>query len=148
DRARLLVRLGMANIHRLSGKVQGIEIEDWINTTDLQDWVKIEDSSGQFRKRPVIIVNYFREEFRQRLAGAKQILDERIDILATVKGNPASIGHPLILFAIKRWVEMIRNHRALASKNVDPASTEKYTVAKEHLNNLWSALIEGAEERA
>lgn len=149
ERCELLVRLGLDEDQPIDPQ----EIEQRVETSrrlgSLLDWISVEDSEGAFRLRPVISIERTREKVRQEIAQAKGIaFSERkpIDIIAAVANNPVNIGHPLILFAIQRWVQTIRHHRALASTKA--ASAKKFTLAKKHLKGLMAALIQGAEDRA
>lgn len=66
--------------------------------------------------------------------------EQWIDILASVKDNAASIGHPMILHAIRRWEHIIRWNQ----RRVDKKARE---IAISHLKNLADAMLKGAKSR-
>ena len=65
-----------------------------------------------------------------------------IDIFESVKDNASSIGHPIILQAIRRWEQIIRWNQSQSKAN-----KEAREIAKRHLTNLGKYLIQGAKER-
>jgi len=87
--------------------------------------------------------------------GSKEI----IDIIESVRNNAASIGHPVILLAIHRWEQIIRYHRSFRGKKeylnlfrreplrLKPDDT-LFKIAKDHLERIGGALLEGAKKRA
>lgn len=90
------------------------------------------DSEGQDKENPRITILYYDET------------ELSIDILASVKNNAASIGHPLILFAIRRWEEIVRVYYHRAIRRGD----ERCEIAKKHLERVGSALLVGSKQRA
>lgn len=128
DRAQLFIRLGLPEEHRVSRKLPSV----------LNDWIRIDDSM-EHQGRPQIAME-------RKTFGNGDIGEHTIDILGSIKVNPASIGHPLILVAILRWTEMIRRNRALSGKV--PSSKKKYKIAEQFLKRVGKVLIEGAKQRA
>lgn len=141
DQAELFVRLGLPEHLKPCDTIAARDIDELVRLGVLHDWVKIEDQ-GEHQRRPVITI----ETAAKRLHLVKDDSDASIDIFATIKNNPASIGHPLILLAILRWVNMVSGNQALAHK--DDALQQKLEIAKGHLKQIGDALIEGAKERA
>lgn len=128
DRAQLFIRLALPEEHRVSRKLPSV----------INDWIRIDDST-EHQERPQIAIE-------RKTFGNADIGEHTIDILASIKRNPASIGHPLILVTILRWTEMIRRNRGLSSKV--PSSKKKYKIAEQYLKRVGEVLIEGAKERA
>jgi hypothetical protein len=102
------------------------------DTDDPISGIEINDSEGRDLLKPRITILY--------RDGAKK----SIDILDSVKNNAASMGHPAIIYAIKRWEEIIRIYHHQASRRHDKI----YDIAAKHLRGIGSALLEGAKERA
>ena len=105
--------------------------------------IRIDDWDGRDREYPRITVIY---------EDGNEVV---IDIIRTVLNNTVSIGHPFILAAIHRWEQIIRYHHALARdrRGASVSATrriqfERYTVAKNHLENIGKALLKGAKARA
>src|SRR5215216_4980639 len=89
------------------------------------------------RKWPRATIRYYDES------------EESIDIIKTVKENAISIGHPLVLHAIRRWEHIVLYHHAFSGGGQYKTSRINfYIVAKTHLENLGKALLEGIRNRA
>ncbi|MFL6275394.1 MAG: hypothetical protein ACJ74G_09290, partial [Blastocatellia bacterium] len=76
---------------------------------------------------------------------------ESIDILASVRKNAASIGHPAILLAIKRWEQVVLTQYPLSRKKTSNAIMKAArgdfkAAAKKHLENISKALLEAAQD--
>lgn len=66
--------------------------------------------------------------------------EQWIDIFESVRNNATSIGHPIILHAIRRWEQIVRWNQSKANKEVRE-------IAKRHLTNLGKAMLHGAKDR-
>lgn len=103
------------------------------------DWIRIEDLEERHRSKPHIVFE------RSQIVDGDDT-EESIDILAAIKANPAAIGHPFILFAIKRWVQMVSDYCYFPK--IDKVASQRRDIAKRHLERVSEALIEGAKDRA
>jgi hypothetical protein len=99
--------------------------------------IRIDDWQGMDRKWPRATIRYHDES------------EKNIDIIKTVRENATSIGHPLILHAIRRWERLVLYHSALSGGGQYKTSDiDFYRIAKTHLENIGKALIEGVRNRA
>lgn len=127
DQVRLIERLGLERAANL-----------------LQARVEIHDYSQRDRIKPRAVISY--------PDGTK----ESIDIIASVRSNAVSIGHPAVLLAIRRWEYVVRYYLNLAGKPAAYLRTyrrdfpfeEIHKIAIAHLERLGDALVEGAKGRA
>lgn len=92
---------------------------------------------------------------------------QTIYIIQSVEQNAASIGHPVILLAIRRWEQVVRFHQS-RSRHIDdkrrsnsrtlrrPDSVKssvgqeqitRYNLARKHLEDIGKALFQGAKKR-
>jgi hypothetical protein len=65
--------------------------------------------------------------------------EQWIDIFESIRNNATSIGHPIILQAIRRWEQIIRWNQSKGNKKTRD-------IAKRHLTSLGKAMLEGAKE--
>ncbi|MGA9771045.1 MAG: hypothetical protein WBV94_18570 [Blastocatellia bacterium] len=127
DQARLIERLGLEKAADV-----------------LQAHIEIHDLNQRDRVKPRAIILY--------PDGTK----EGIDIIASVRNNAVSIGHPAILLAIRRWEYIVRYYRNLIGKPAaylrtyrpDLPFEEIHQIAINHLEHLVGALIDGVKRRA
>ena len=127
DQARLIERLGLERAANL-----------------LKAHVKIHDLNTQDRVKPRVVISY--------PDGTK----ESIDIIASVRNNAVSIGHPAILLAIRRWEYIVRYYRNLTGKPAkylrnyrpDVPFDNINQIAVDHLERLVDALVDGVKGRA
>jgi hypothetical protein len=103
--------------------------------------ISIEDWFGPDRERPAAIL----------IRKLDRI--EIIDIIASIRQDPLSLGHPAILFAIERWVRIMqyqvsRSNLKLKRGNepYSPSEVDFYDIAETHLRNVAKALLESAKE--
>jgi hypothetical protein len=95
---------------------------------------------GEYKQKPRITI----KSIERRLKLANNGDFETIDIFDCIRNNPAAIGHPLILFVIKRWIAIARYYRVLSR---DRSSWfEMHTVAEAHLRRVGCILLETAKE--
>jgi len=101
--------------------------------------VTIDDWHGHGRQQPSVIIVYPDGTL------------ESFDIIESVRQNAASIGHPFILIAIRRWEQVIRYYRSVSDATFQKPFLDNddfYTIARRHLAEIAKALLNGAEERA
>src|ERR1700686_1638169 len=104
----------------------------WIDLGKVFDAeVEIDDSSAPERlNRPHVYLSF-------RLGQQTRV--ETIDILESVRNNPASIGHPAVTFAICHWQHMISVKR-VATRNDSELREAQYKDFKDFLSGEFDVL--------
>jgi hypothetical protein len=113
-------------------RVGGVDVIEYISSE-----IRIDDWEGMDRTWPRATIRYYDESERS------------VDIIKSVREHAMSIGHPLILHAIRRWERLVLYHSALSGGGQYKTSNiDFYRIARSHLENLGKALIEGVKNRA
>jgi hypothetical protein len=126
-------------VDEAKGPLIGVTVADhrngpkWVN-------IKVDDWHGNDRKQPRVTIEY------------NDGSEKSFNILESILANSASIGHPLILVAIRRWEKIIQYYQARSRdrKKTTPVrrrQIERYTMAKNHLRRVGQALLKGAQAR-
>lgn len=122
---------------------------------DKLSYAKVQIDEGDETDTPFAVVEY--------ADGSK----EKIDIFATIRGCARSVGHPVILLAIRHWQEILRHRSALMFKDeweniegVDENSRKGAREIREHyfsglpdrasknLTRISEAIIQGAKDNS
>ena len=110
-----------------------------------------DDSTPERETRPCAHI-YFSDGYRRRV--------ETIDIQESIRSNPASIGHPAIVFAIYHWQRIIYAKRVLERDDITSRDElgkafkavfgggREVRIAERNLLSISKLLYEGAKERA
>jgi hypothetical protein len=114
--------------------------------------IEIDDNSSPDRwARPYAYIS-FSDGYRRRV--------ETVDILESVRSNPAAIGHPAIVFAIHHWQRVIYARRVIERDDVTTRDEwgqvakevigggREINTAERNLKALGRLLFVGAKERA
>ena len=85
----------------------------WLDFGEVSDAIiEIDDSSSPERERHPYAYICFSNGYQRRV--------ETIDIFESIKANPASIGHPAIVFAIYHWQRVIYTRRVIERDEIGP----------------------------
>jgi hypothetical protein len=113
--------------------------------------IEIDDHSSPERwERPYAHI-YFSKHSQMRV--------ETIDIIESVKENPASIGHPAIVVAIHHWQRVVHARRVIERDDIttrdewgkavkEVMGEREIRVAENNLKAIGKALVDGANEAA
>jgi hypothetical protein len=142
ERARLLSNLTLT----LAGTA-------WLDLGEVfEAQIEIDDSSSPERWfRPYAYISFSNVSYRRV---------ETVDILESVKNNPASIGHPAIAFAIYHWQRVIYAKRVIERDDITSRDEEyrafkrvfsgelEVEIAERNLKVIGNNLLKGAKKSA
>jgi hypothetical protein len=94
--------------------------------------ILIRDESDQYKNSPRATVH------------RENQTSETINIIASIREDPLSLGHPAILLAINRWVQIVRHYRAISKGTIALSDEEKelYATAKKQLKQVSKAILD------
>jgi hypothetical protein len=114
--------------------------------------IEIDDnSSPERRTRPYAYVS-FSTGYQRRV--------ETVDILESIKNNPAAIGHPVIVFAIYHWQRVIHAKRVIERDDITSrdmmwksfklefSGEREVEIAERNLKSIGENLLKGAKNGA
>ncbi len=99
--------------------------------------IKIDDNSPEREDNPHAYVSFPDERNRS------QRIVETIDILGSVRNNPACVGHPVIAFAIHHWQRVIQSGK-LFKRDDNLCGKLDVEIAKRNLEAMGNALTKGS----
>lgn len=145
DQAKLFRKFGLESPH-LSATCE-VRIDDALETDRSKERRRKNLSSPAEHKDPTATLIY------------PDGSEECIDIIASVSNNSTSIGHPLVLHAIRRWEEMVKLNQTYFKTNhrkESPCYKEIkhffygrfFEMAENNLRRIGQALLKGAKKRA
>ncbi|MGB7922356.1 MAG: hypothetical protein WCF57_03845 [Pyrinomonadaceae bacterium] len=114
--------------------------------------IEIDDNSSPDRWRRPYAHIFFSNGHRRQV--------ETVDILESVKNNPASIGHPAIAFAIYHWQRVIHARRVIERDDItsrdelwkefkrELSGEREVEIAERNLAAIGKMLLKGANKRA
>ncbi|HEX8173979.1 MAG TPA: hypothetical protein VF543_02550 [Pyrinomonadaceae bacterium] len=125
----------------------------WLDFGEVSDAIiEIDDRSSPEREsRPYAYIS-FSNSYQRRV--------ETIDIFESIKANPASIGHPVIIFAIYHWQRVIYTRRVIKRDDIIPREgwerafkdefegVDDLRTAERNLKAISKTLYEAARDRA
>lgn len=148
------------------------ELREAIRSLSDADRATLFKSSGaEVRREQIVLIHDWKRQPHDDISfpRAEVIFDkferQQIDIIATVRANAASIGHPAILCAIKRWEHFVISQSKLpgigreildesAQDRAEPLRirirklTHFAKIAEIHLRDIGASLLQGAQRNA
>jgi hypothetical protein len=125
----------------------------WLDLGEVFDaQIEIDDSSSPERWSKPYAYIYFPNTYSRRV--------ETVDILESVKNNPASIAHPVIAFAIYHWQRVIYARRVIGRDDITSrdemtrafklvfSGEQELAIAERNLKAIGNNLLKGAKKSA